>query len=207
MNILRASNVNFRSIIQYPEISIEEKKVTFLQGASGCGKSTLFKLFNATLSPDSGNVYYRDNNLEGIDTIMLRQEVLLAGQSVYLFKGSIEDNFKEYYSYRDLEIISKEKMRYYLSLCCIDYQLDTNCDTMSGGERQRVYISICLSLMPKVLMLDEPTSALDEKTGKTLLGNMKQFCLDNGITLLVISHDDSLAQQYADKIIYLKRQV
>lgn len=206
MEILKASNVTYKSIIKYPEISIPSEKAVFLQGASGSGKSTLLKLFNGTLSTESGDILYLGNNLKNLDTVLLRQEVLLVGQSVYLFQGTIEDNFKEYYNYRDLELISKGEMKEYLSLCCADFPLDKNCDTMSGGERQRVYIAICLSLMPKVLMLDEPTSALDEVTSKALLSNIKQFCLSKGITLLVVSHSPALTEQYADKIISLERR-
>jgi putative ABC transport system ATP-binding protein len=207
MEILKASNATFKSIIEYPEISIPSGKAIFLQGPSGVGKSTLLRLFNATLSPDSGSILYNGNDLEELDTILLRQEVLLVGQAVYLFKGTIEDNFKEYYSYRNKDIISQKEMKSYLELCCADFSLDTNCETMSGGERQRVYIAICLSLMPKVLMLDEPTSALDQVTARTLFSNVKQFCLDKGITLLVVSHDASLTEQYADEVISLERRM
>jgi len=205
--ILRARNVVFRSIIQYPEISIPTEKATFIQGPSGCGKSTLLKLFNRTVSPDSGHLFYKEKNIETIDTILLRQEVLLVGQSVFLFKGSIEDNFREYYDYRDLQPISKEQIKQYLTLCCAEFPLDTPCDTMSGGERQRIYIAICVSLMPKVLMMDEPTSALDGKTAKLLLSNIKRFCAERGITLLVVSHDKELTREYADEIITIKKEV
>lgn len=202
--ILESKNVTFKSIINYPEIKITEKKTTFLQGPSGCGKSTLFRLFNETLSPDCGEIFYNGNNLETIDTILLRQNVLLAGQSVYLFQGTILENFKQYYGYRGLTMPSEEDIQYFLSLCCSDFPLDATCDSMSGGERQRIYVAICLSFMPKVLMLDEPTSALDNLTSQRFFKSIKDFCNEKGITLLAISHDVSLAEKYADEIIYLE---
>ncbi|WP_300382135.1 energy-coupling factor ABC transporter ATP-binding protein [Clostridium sp.] len=202
--ILQASNVIFKSIIKYPEIRIEKGKFTFLQGPSGCGKSTLLKLFNGTLSADSGSILYNGQNIEGMNTILLRQEVLLVGQSVYLFQGTIEDNFKVYYGYRNLDCPSREEIKGFLSMCCADFPLDTICDTMSGGERQRVYISICVSLTPKVLMLDEPTSALDETSANNMIGNIKSFCKERNITLLGITHDTKLAEKYADNIIYFE---
>lgn len=206
-NILKANNVIFKSIIKYPEIEIPQGKTTFLQGPSGCGKSTLLKLFNGTLSPDSGEIYYDDKNIEKLDTILLRQEVLLAGQSVYLFQGTILDNFKQYYEYRELKMPSEDEIKYFLSICWADFPLETICDTMSGGERQRVYIAISTSFMPKVLMLDEASSALDYTSAHGLFKNIKEFCTKKGITLLAISHDVSLAKLYADEIIKLERKM
>ena len=78
---------------------------------------------------------------------------------------------------------------------------------MSGGERQRIYIAICLSFHPKVLMLDEPTSALDEATAVSLLQNLKQYCNEHGITLIAITHDKTLAKSYGDEYISLDSEV
>jgi len=72
---------------------------------------------------------------------------------------------------------------------------------MLGGERQRIYIAICMSLMPKVLMMDEPTSALDEKNSWIVMENIKEFCSRNGITLIVVSHNTRLAEAFADRTI------
>jgi len=97
VDIISVSQVVFQSIIRYPDIKIAKGKTTFIHGQSGCGKSTLLKLINGTISPDSGEILYNDNNIENIDTIRLRREILLVSQSVYLFTGTIEENFIKYY--------------------------------------------------------------------------------------------------------------
>lgn len=206
MNILAIESLRFRSFLHYPNLNIVEGSFTFINGPSGCGKSTLFKLFNATLSPDNGTIYFRGKNIDTYDTIHLRREILLAGQSPYLFSGSIFENFRQYYFYAEKELISKSEMKYYLSLCLIDFELDTSCVTMSGGEKQRVFISICLSFLPKVLMLDEPTSALDSASALALMKNLKQTGIKNAMTLIIISHDPNLASTFADNIITLKKE-
>ncbi len=205
--ILRTSSVSFRSFLRYPDISIETGKATFLIGASGSGKSTLLKLFNGTQSPDSGEVYYRGKAIASLDTVELRREVLLVGQSVYLFPGTIQDNFRSYYAYREADPPPESRILQYLSLCCAEFPLDADCESMSGGERQRIYLAIALSLHPRILMLDEPTSALDEQTAGALLSNIKRFCIEEGITLIVISHDAKLTNRFADQVIHLKRTV
>lgn len=203
--ILSVKDLNFRNIIKYPSISIKKEDTVFICGESGCGKSTLLRLFNGTLSADEGEIEYNGQAIELLDTVALRKEVLLVSQTVFLFNGTIKSNFNEFYEYRDLLHPADEQMKKFLKLCCAEFQLEERCDTMSGGERQRIFIAICLSLLPKVLMLDEPTSALDEKTGRNLLHNIKQFCKENGITLIVISHDKSLVDEFADEKIMLKR--
>ncbi len=205
MDIISVSQVVFQSMIRYPDIKIATGKTTFIHGPSGCGKSTLLKLINGTISPDSGEILYNDNNIENIDTIRLRREILLVSQSVYLFTGTIEENFIKYYEYRGHGVLQKEDMEKFLKLCSADFPLETRCETMSGGERQRVYIAIFLSFMPKILMLDEPTSALDNTSSDIMMNNIKNFSTDNEMTIIVVSHYLPLAEKYGDNIIKLER--
>jgi len=205
--ILSVNNLNFKDIISYPKIEIERNKATFICGQSGCGKSTLLKLFNVTASSTKGEITYNGNLIDSLDSIELRKEITLVSQTVFLFDGTIEDNFNQYYMYRSLPALSAKDMKKYLSLCCADFDLETKCETMSGGERQRVFVAICLSFMPKVLMLDEPTSALDESTAKRFFTNIKYYCSDNNITLIVISHDKGLANVFADNIVKLEKRL
>lgn len=205
MDIISVSQVIFHSMIRYPDIKIAKGKTTFIHGPSGCGKSTLLKLINGTISPDSGEILYNDNNIENIDTIKLRREILLVSQSVYLFTGTIEENFIKYYEYRDHDVLPKEDMEKFLKLCSADFPLGTRCETMSGGERQRVYIAIFLSFMPKILMLDEPTSALDNISSDAMMKNIIDFSNDNEMTIIVVSHYLPLAEKYGDNIIALER--
>ena len=205
MDIISVNQAVFQSMIRYPDIKIAKGKTTFIHGPSGCGKSTLLKLINGTTSPDSGEIFYKGNNIENIDTIDLRREILLVAQSVFLFTGTIEENFKKYYEYRDRDLPTKETMEKFLKICSAEFSLETRCETMSGGERQRVYISIFLSFMPDVLMLDEPTSALDNTSSDIMMSNIKNFSKDNEMTTIVVSHYLTLAEKYGDEIIALER--
>jgi ABC-type cobalamin/Fe3+-siderophores transport systems, ATPase components len=205
--LIEAKKVNFKNILNYPDIEIESEHVTFICGDSGSGKSTFLKLINGVVSPLSGNIIIEGKNISDLNTVELRKEYLLVSQSVYLFDKTIKKNYEEFYRYRDLPTPEDKAIQYYLTLCCADFSLDSYCPTMSGGERQRVYIAICLSFKPKVLMLDEPTSALDSHTANLLMQNINTFCRNNHITLIVVSHDISLADKFADKVITLEGSV
>ncbi len=201
MDIIKTKDLVFEEFIRYPDISIKKGRVVFLVGSSGSGKSTLLKLFNATLSPSSGDIFYEGQNIYEIDTLKFRREVLLVGQSVYLFDGSIKDNFYKFYSYREIEMPSEEVIKEYLSICQLDFPLETQTSILSGGEAQRLYTAIFLSFLPKIIMLDEPTSALDTHNAKSLLRDIIKLAKTKEMTVIVVSHDKNLSDEFAEDII------
>jgi putative ABC transport system ATP-binding protein len=199
------NNVIFKNLIRYPPIQIRENAATFITGESGCGKSTLLKLLNGVVSADDGEIFYDGKPIEEYNPVFLRQQVLLCGQTAFLFNGSIQDNFEQFYKYRDLTCPAPHEIQQYLKICAAEFPLCSICTTMSGGERQRIFTAICLSLKPRVLMLDEPTSALDDKTSNSVIFNIKSFCQEHAITLIIVSHNSALAVVCSDHIITLAR--
>lgn len=206
-NIISIKNLTIRDTISYPDFDIKKGEIVFLTGESGSGKSSLLKLFNMTENPSSGKIYYNAQNLHFMDTVEVRKKILLAGQEAYLFSGTIRENFIKYYEYLGLNNLEKSQMLNFLRICKVDFDVDEKCDEMSGGERQRVFLAIALSLNPEVLMLDEPTSALDEKTSKELIQNIVEFCKAKAITLIVVSHNRVLAEVFAEKLINMEEGV
>ncbi|MBE2896908.1 ABC transporter ATP-binding protein [Pasteurellaceae bacterium HPA106] len=207
--LIRLDNVCYsaQTCLRYPNICIEQGKTTFLQGPSGAGKSTLFKLLNATLTPYSGTIFYQGQDIATLDTITLRREILLVNQRLYLFARSIRDNFNLFYHYLDKIPLSDDEIKPYLALTqALDFGLDNDCSHLSGGEQQRVFLAIALSLKPKLIMLDEPTSALDERLAKRVMGDILAFCQQEIITPLIISHDDNIVQHFAQNIIAIHKE-
>ena len=205
--ILKTRDLDFNDIIRYKDLEISKKKITFITGESGSGKSTLLKLINGTLSPSKGEIYYNGISILNIDSIELRKEIILVSQKVFLFSGTIKDNFRQFYEYRNLECPSDERMIQFLEICQIPFSLDKDCSLMSGGERQRIYIAIFLSFEPKILMLDDPTSALDNMNSINVIENITHFCKHREIAVIIISHDNTLVERYAEEHIVLKKEV
>lgn len=204
--ILETKNLSFNNQIDYQDIKIIKDKVNFVVGASGTGKSTLLRLLNGTLSSSSGEIYYQSTNILEMDTIELRKEVTLISQSVFLFDSSIRENFKSFYEYRQLDEPTDEIMMEYLQLSQISFPLDKDCTRMSVGEKQRVYIAIFLSFLPKVIMMDEPTSALDKDNGYNVIQNVIKFCKSKDITVIIISHDNHLTETFGENIIRIGKE-
>ena len=116
---------------------------------------------------------------------------------------TIRENFHEFYKLRDLEELTDEEITKFLKITNFDVDLNLNVEKLSGGEKQRVFLAIALSLNPEVLLLDEPTSALDEKTSFSMMKNIVEYCKNNDITLIIVTHQKNLVEEFADKIIDL----
>ena len=201
MEILRFENVKF--IKEYDDFSIDKNEVVFVVGKSGSGKSTLLKLINNTLQMKSGRIFYKDENILNIKPVELRKNIIMTSQENFLFDMTIRENFHEFYKLRDLEELTDEEIATFLRITNFDVDLNLNVEKLSGGEKQRVFLAIALSLDPEVLLLDEPTSALDNKTAFDMMKNIVNYCKHNDITLVVVTHARQLVDEFADKIIDL----
>lgn len=201
MEILRFENVKF--IKEYDDFSIDKNEVVFVVGKSGSGKSTLLKLINNTLQMKSGRIFYKDENILNIKPVELRRNIIMTSQENFLFDMTIKENFHEFYKLRDLDKLTDEEIMRFLKITNFDVDVNLDVEKLSGGEKQRVFLAIALSLNPEVLLLDEPTSALDEKTSFSMMKNIVEYCKNNDITLMIVTHQKNLVDEFADKIIDL----
>lgn len=196
--LFETNALSFKELIYYKDMILPCNTVIFITGTSGCGKTTLFRMLNATLPIGHGSISYQGTDIQQIDTIKLRQQVSLVSQEVFLFDTTVGKNFDKFYSYRNHALLSQAEIVRYLTLCCIECPLDKDATSMSGGERQRLYLAIFLSLSPKVLLLDEPTSSLDHQTAHQLMKNITNYCRESKISVLVISHDAEITQKFSE---------
>lgn len=193
----------FNREIIYPEIKIQRNRFTFITGKSGCGKSTYLKMLNRMVLPNEGSIRYNGKEISEYPVLEYRRNVLLVPQEIFLLDATIRENFDFYYTSRGDKTISDEKIEEFLRICCLDFKAGDVCTRMSGGERQRVFLAIFLSMAVDVFLMDEPTAALDEKTSIELMQNFRRYCGENNITVVCISHSNKLVEVFADDIIKL----
>lgn len=201
MEILRFENVKF--IKKYDDFTINKNEIVFVVGKSGSGKSTLLKLINNTLQMKSGRIFYKDTNILNIKPVELRRNIMMTSQENFLFDMTIKENFHEFYKLRDLENLTDDEIVKFLKIADFDVDVNLDVEKLSGGEKQRVFLAIALSMRPAVLLLDEPTSALDSNTAFNMMKNIVDYCKHNDITLVVVSHARNLVDEFADKTIDL----
>lgn len=204
--LFQTEGLSFGGFLKYGDLSFPSGKITFITGESGSGKSTLLKILNGTLSPSEGRAYYRNDDIETLDAVVLRREVSLVSQEPFLFEGTVRENFDAYYAYREQTPPPDAELKHLLSSFLLDFSPDAPTRTFSGGEKQRLYIAIFLSFRPKVLLLDEPTSALDAATGKTVLSAVIGSCREVGTDVVVVSHSAHMAGAFAQNTLHLRKE-
>ncbi|ADL52673.1 ABC transporter ATP-binding protein [Clostridium cellulovorans] len=205
--LFQANNLIYKENLVYDNLIVKKEKINFITGESGSGKSTFLKLLNNTISATAGVLLYKNKPIEQYDPIALRRDISLVSQDPFLFDMSIIDNFKTFYSLRDMTVPENDHVRFFADLCSVNVSLDQDAATLSGGERQRVYISLFLSLYPKVILLDEPTSALDEKNSKEIMKNITSFCKKENIDIVIVSHDKAIVEEFYENKIEIVKKV
>ena len=190
-------NVKFLDVLDIPYLKIRKGKVTVITGPSGSGKSTLLKLLNKMLSPTSGNIYYKGTDLKEFDSIKLRREIPMLGQDVIRFRKNVKDNLLQGLIFQERDKVSDEILISALKAVGLDMKLDTDIESLSGGEMQRVAIARLLLLDSDVYLLDEPTSALDSATEDLVIKNFIEK--SQGKTIIYVTHSEKIANKYADR--------
>ncbi|SJZ35865.1 ABC transporter ATP-binding protein [Selenihalanaerobacter shriftii] len=196
-------DVKFKNILVIDELEIPAHKISCIIGPSGAGKSTLLRLINNLISVDQGQVLYREKNVEEINPINLRREVMMLPQKPVTFSGTVRDNLEIGFELTEREVPKESIMKQILNRVQLDKDLAFQAKKLSGGEKQRLSLARILLLKPEVLLLDEPSSALDEETEKLIIEEVVRYVRENNKTSLMITHSKRVAETYGDKIIML----
>jgi putative ABC transport system ATP-binding protein len=190
--------VKYKNILKIDKLQIPESKITCIIGESGSGKTTLLRLLNNLISPDEGSIFYKGRNIEDIDPIQLRREVVMLPQNPTVFSGSVKDNLLIGLEFAGKDEAGDEVLSEVLSMAQLDKPLSAIASELSGGEKQRLALARIMLLEPEVILLDEPTSALDEGTEERVIESVVEFAKRKAGTLIMVVHSKSIAQRFAD---------
>ena len=179
-------------------------------GPNGCGKTTLLKHLNRNLNPLVGRVLLDQTDINNMTKSDIAKhiavvpqsneihfsftvrEIVTMGRMPFLerFRGESSDDLKKVE-----EAMQKTNI--------IEFA-DRYINTMSGGERQRVIIARALAQTPDIILLDEPTLHLDINNQFEILDLVKKLSDEEGLTVVIVSHDLPMVVRYCDRIVMLK---
>lgn len=182
------------------DISIEPGEYVAIMGASGSGKSTLLNVLGCLDRPTSGRYY-----LDGRDVARMNDDDIsrYRGRKIgFIFQAfnlipelTIVENIEVPLFYQGIAPAQRRETAIeMLSKVGLDERTDHRPSELSGGQQQRVAIARALAMRPAVLLGDEPTGNLDSKTGRDIQ-NLFQSLHEQGITILVVTHDPNVAQR------------
>ena len=189
------------------DFTVKEGEFVAIAGASGSGKSTLLNLLGAMDSPTEGEIFVRGIALaqmsQNEQTIFRRRNIGFIFQDFKLLPVlNVYDNMVLPLKL-DGRKIDREFAEMLLKSLGLQSKREQTPYTLSGGEQQRVAIARALITRPAVVLADEPTGNLDSRTGMEVIGLMKVLAQKFYQTLVVVTHDEEVAQM-ADRIIRIE---
>ena len=192
-------------------VTINKGDVISVIGPSGTGKSTLLRCINMLEKPTKGKIIIDGVEITApkADIRKIRRKLGMVFQSFNLFSHKmIIENLMM--GPMDLLGVSKQQafddgVRY-LKMVGLGEKLYAYPDELSGGQKQRVAIARCMAMKPDIILFDEPTSALDP----TMVGEVQSVIrslADQGLTMMVVTHDMKFSCEIANRIFYMDQGV
>ena len=190
---------------------VNEGESVAIIGSSGSGKSTVLRCINRLIEPTKGVVRLKGEQINtpaaGINEV--RSRIGMVFQSFELFAHlKVLDNIT-------LGLIhvrgmsrneANEEAKKVLDRVDMLERIGAYPGNLSGGQKQRVAIARALAMKPEVMLFDEPTSALDPELIGSVLETIRGLA-DEGMTMVVVTHEISFARDVADRVIYLDEGV
>jgi ABC-type lipoprotein export system ATPase subunit len=191
------------------DLSIDKGMFLGVTGSSGSGKSTLMNLLGGLDTPSVGSIKVQGRQLSEMDKRELaqyrRQQIGMVFQSFNLIKSySAIENIAFPLLFADVNKrergIRAEKI---LEKVGLSSRRDHRPLELSGGEQQRVAIARALINRPNILLADEPTGNLDSKTSRDIVKTISDLNANQGITVIMISHEEQLLREFSDMMVKL----
>ena len=194
-----------QEVLKGVSLTLERGEAKVVMGSSGTGKSTLLRCINHLTPPDAGRVWLEGVEITAANIDRMRGQIGFVFQDFNLFTHlKVIDNVRvgqrkilgrskaeaTERAFRELERVGlADRAEFYPA-------------QLSGGQQQRASIARALAMDPKLILFDEPTSALDPELTGEVVAVMKRLA-EEGMTMLVVSHELGFARSAADRIIFM----
>lgn len=193
--------------VQNANLEIKKGEFVAIVGKSGSGKSTLLHMLGGLDNPTSGKVFIRGKDIfsykEDALAIFRRRKIGFIFQSFNLVSSiNVWGNIVLPVGL-DGKKTDESFVMDIVKTLGLEKKLHNLPNTLSGGQQQRVAIARALASKPDILFADEPTGNLDSRTSDEVMGLLKMSVEKYGQTLVMITHDDEIAQ-IADRILVIE---
>jgi len=197
-------------VLDNVSLTIEKGKTTVIIGPSGCGKTVLIKHLIVLLRPSSGEIYFKNQQIDNLDENELNKVRIRYG---FLFQGgalfdslSVAENItfplRQHFKIKNWSKV-EELVKTNLSMVGLDGFQNYYPSNLSGGQRKRVALARAIALNPEVILYDEPTTGLDPIRSDVINELIMKLKRELGVTSVVVTHDMTSAYKIADRIIML----
>jgi iron complex transport system ATP-binding protein len=212
---IAVKNLNYdfdgRPVLKEVAFEVEAGRFFIIIGPNGSGKTTLLKLLVGLLPLKSGLIEIMSRDISRYPARELARRIAYVPQSVPVeFPFSVIQvvlmgraphlGLLGFEGEEDRELARKAMV-----ITGVDHLARRRLDQLSGGEQQRVFIARAICQQPKILLLDEPTAALDLSHQVRLMDLMERLKNEQGVSVVMVSHDLNMAAMYADRLLLLSQ--
>ena len=197
------------TVVKGASITVQEGEFVSLVGKSGCGKTTLLSILSGLERPTSGRVTIAGKEISGASedelALFRRQNVGFIFQSFNLIPtlSAWENTALPLFPVQMTEAERRRRATEILDRMELGHRVEHLPAALSGGEKQRVAIARALINNPKIVFADEPTGNLDTATGDAIMAIVNRLHREQGMTLLMVTHEPELART-AERVIRMQ---
>ena len=216
-NIIKVENLGFDYgegwVFHKLDLAIPKGDFVAVIGANGAGKSTLMKMLANVIPPTSGEIYYYGQPIEKFtewhkigyvaqNPVRMQRNFPISVEEVVslgLLDGSIGLPF--------FSSEQKARVKELLSQFQLENLRHRKIGELSGGQQQRVFLARAMVKRPEILLLDEPATGIDTSSKEALYAMLKRINCEQGVTIIMISHDLELAAEAAKSALCINHGV
>jgi ABC-type lipoprotein export system ATPase subunit len=190
-------------------LTVRSGEFVALLGSSGSGKSSVLNLIAGLDRPTSGSVIVHQQNLAQLSREELARYRLhtvgMVFQSFNLIGTmTVAENVELPMRFAEIDRRKRDSLaREALSRVGLQARMNHRPSELSGGEQQRAALARALINRPRLLLADEPTGNLDSRTGTEIMNMVREFNQQLGMTIVMVTHERTLAERYAERLIFL----
>ena len=194
--------------IQIPSFELRQKEIVAIVGSNGCGKSTMLDIIAMLCKPDKAEKFIICSDDSDVRDVQLLNEKdinkLRRNNIAYILQSG---GLLEFLTLRqNISLVTRLKkgkqadFNEIVDSLGIEKLLNKKPLQLSGGQRQKGAVARALIQQPDIILADEPTSAMDSLSAVRLMENLTTRVRNSGSSLILVSHDSSLVQDFANRI-------
>ena len=220
MSLLRTQNLKKHfgdtRAVDGVDFTVSEGELVSLVGANGAGKTTLVNLISAYLQPDSGHIFFQDQDITSLPVAQrIKAGIARSFQLVNLFddlsafdnvalaiftrEGKTRKLFALADNYNDVTQEALDVLQQF----GLESKRETPAGDLAQGERKLLDVAVAHALRPKLLFLDEPTSGVSTRDKVQIMDTIAAVVRAGKITAVIIEHDMDVVFKYSDRIVVM----
>lgn len=192
-----------RPVLSVKRFSLEAGEQMAVKGPSGCGKTTFLHLIAGIVAASKGRITLGDAVVTDLGEVARDQ--FRARNIGYVFQSF--HLMRDFTCLENVELgmsfgakLDRAFAKSLLVRVGLEDRIDYRASALSIGQQQRVALARALANRPRLVLADEPTGSLDKETGGRAMRLLREMCAENGASLLVVSHDLSIVEQFERRI-------